>query len=289
MIFTLGSINADHFYHLPRLPGPGETIAATSRSTGLGGKGANQSVAARLAGAEVCHVGAVGPDGQALIDRLAGFGVGTRHIRQTDTPTAHAIVMIDAAGENQIVIHPGANHAQDEAAIAVALAGAKEGDWLLLQNETSHQAEAAALAHEKGLNVAYSAAPFEAGAVSAVLPYLTVLILNAVEAAQLTGDLETSPEDLPVANVLVTDGARGATWIAPERGEPVHVPAFRVTPVDTTGAGDCFAGYAVAGLSMGEEPPDAMRRAAAAAAIAVTRAGTAEAIPSRQEVEAFLA
>lgn len=288
MIFNLGSINADCFYRLPRLPGPGETLAASAFSTGLGGKGANQSVAAARAGAQVSHIGAVGPDGQWAIERLRALGVGTGHIRLTETPTAHAIVMIDEAGQNQIVIYPGANHAQDSEAIHSALSAAAPGDWLMLQNETSHQAEAAALARSRGVEVAYSAAPFDGEAVEAVLPYVTLLILNEVEAAQLSDARGKPLADLPVPKLLVTRGADGADWIDRDAAETVSVPAVAVTAVDTTGAGDTFAGYAVAGLSQGRPPPEALRRAAAAAALCVTREGTADAIPSLSETLAFL-
>ncbi len=287
MIYNLGSINADYFYRLPHLPGPGETLAATDFSTGLGGKGANQSVAAALAGAAVRHIGAVGPDGRWTLDRLASFGVDVTHIRITETPTAHAIVMIDEGGENQIVIYPGANHAQDIGAIERALSGAGSGDWLMLQNETSHQVETAKLARARGMNVAYSAAPFSAQAVQAVLPHTTLLIMNAVEAAQLSTALSAPLADLPVARILITKGSNGADWIDRTSGETVSVPSVRVTPVDTTGAGDTFAGYTVAGLSLGLNVEEALTRAATAAAIAVTRHGTADAIPSLAEVLEF--
>lgn len=288
MIYNLGSINADYFYALPHLPGPGETLAATALSSGLGGKGANQSVAAALAGAEVKHIGSVGPDGQWTIDRLAKFGVDTSYIRMTDTPTGHAIVMIDTVGENQIVIFPGANQAQDEKTIASTLSTAKARDWLMLQNETSHQLQTARLAKERGLNVAYSAAPFDAEAVQAVMPHVTLLIMNEVEADQLSQALGTTTLQLPVPNILITKGSKGAEWIDTGLLETVFVPAFSVEPVDTTGAGDTFAGYTVAGLSQDLTPKEALRRASAAAAISVTRKGTADAIPSLQEVLDFL-
>ena len=289
MIWTLGSINADYFYRLPHLVRPGETLAATSLTTGLGGKGANQSVAAARAGAQVHHIGAVGPDGQWAIDRLANFGVETTHIRIVDVPTAHAIVMIDEAGENQIVIFPGANRAQDTDAIEAALHQASARDWLMLQNETSHQVEAARIARARGMQVAYSAAPFDAGAVQAVLPHVDLLIMNAVEAAQLSDGLGKALSDIPVSRILITKGANGADWIDRDSGETVSVPAFPVDPVDTTGAGDTFAGYTVAGLALGLPPAEALTRAAAASALAVTKEGTADAIPSLQEVLDFLA
>ncbi len=284
MIYNLGSINADYFYQLPHLPNPGETLAATGHATGLGGKGANQSVAAARAGAKVCHIGTVGPDGQWAIDRLTEFDVDTTHIRQTDIPTAHAIVMVDARGENQIVIYPGANHAQDTDAITAAMADAGPDDWLILQNETSHQVDAARLAHSRGMKVAYSAAPFDANSVRAVLPFTQLLIMNAVEAAQLCDALNQVVADLPVPQILITKGSDGAEWIDRNSGETVSVSAIPVAPVDTTGAGDCFAGYAIAGLSQNLTPKQALRRASAAAALCVTKKGTAEAIPLIGEV-----
>ncbi len=288
MIFNLGSINADHIYTLPHLPGPGETVASVSFSTGLGGKGANQSVAAALAGADVRHIGAVGPDGEGLIERMGAAGVDCTHIMRTEIPTAHAIVMVDGGGENQIVIHSGANMAQDANVITNALAAASPGDWLLLQNETSHQVEAATQARALGLNVAYSAAPFDMQAVEAILPYLSLLIVNRVEAGQMTEALNRPVLNIPVPNILVTKGAAGADWYDTRLLQTVSFPAFPVSPVDTTGAGDTFAGYAVAGLSQGLLPQTALRRAAAAAALAVQRPGTAEAIPALQEVLGFL-
>ena len=289
MIYNLGSINADYFYRLPRLPGPGETLAATGMSSGLGGKGANQSVAIARAGAEIRHIGAVGGDGRWLIDRLAEAGVDTRSLHLSDRPTAHAIVMIDGEGENQIVIFPGANYDQCPDTVAKALSEGRRGDWLLLQNETSQQSEAAEMAAGKDMSVVYSAAPFDAEAVARLLPHLSLLIMNEVEAGQLAEALGTQILHLPVANVLVTKGARGADWYDTRLMQTLSIPAFPVTPVDTTGAGDTFTGYAVAGLSTGMSPQTALRRAAAAAAISVTRTGTADAIPTIAEVEAFLA
>lgn len=288
MIYNLGSINADFFYRVPRLPAPGETVAAASLATGLGGKGANQSVAVARAGSGVRHIGAVGHDGDAAVAELAAAGVDTAHVARVQEPTGHAIVSIDPAGENAIVIYPGANRAQQMPRIEAALSGAGPGDWLMLQNETSHQAESAALARARGLSVVYSAAPFAPEAVAAVLGDLMLLILNAVEAEQLSATLNTAPRALPVPHVLITKGADGAEWIDTDSGETVSVPAVTVTPVDSTGAGDTFAGYAVAGLAQGFDRAAALSRAAAAAALQVTRRGTAAAIPSSEEVAAFL-
>ncbi|MEL6119915.1 MAG: ribokinase [Pseudomonadota bacterium] len=288
MIFNLGSINADYFYDLPHLPRPGETLAATRMSSGLGGKGANQSVAAALAGGDVRHIGCVGPDGSWAVDRLRDFGVDVQHVRVSDTPTAHAIVMVDEAGENQIVIYPGANQEQDERSIAEALEGAGSDDWLMLQNETSHQGDAARLAREKGLNVAYSAAPFDVQAIESVLPFVTLVITNEVEAQQYADETGRVIKDLPVSYVLITKGKDGATWHDLDAGKVLEVSAFKVDPVDTTGAGDTFAGYATAGLAQGLPVDIALKQASAAAALSTTKKGTADAIPTLAAVKALL-
>ncbi len=281
-IFNLGSINVDHFYQVPHLPAPGETLAATGFTTGLGGKGANQSVAAARAGARVTHIGAIGADGAWALAKLRDYGVDTGAIRQVDAPTAHAIINVDQAGENAIVIYPGANVKQSLSAVSETLSAANPGDILLLQNETNLQAEAAEKARALGLFVIYSAAPFDAGAVRAMLPHTDLLVMNEGEYASLTAALET---DL-LPDLLITSGARGSTWQS-EKGD-TEMPAFAVTPVDTTGAGDCFIGTLAAGLDQGLARQDAMRLAAAAAALQVTRPGTASAIPTRDEVNAFL-
>ncbi|HGG05972.1 MAG TPA: ribokinase [Aliiroseovarius sp.] len=283
-VFNLGSINVDHFYQVPHLPSPGETLAATSFQTGLGGKGANQSVAASLAGSAVVHIGAVGKDGAWATERLAAFGVDVTHVIKANAPTAHAIINIDTKGENAIVVYSGANVKQSLTQAKKALALAKPGDTLLLQNETDLQPDVARLAKDHGLKVIYSAAPFSPDAVREMLPFTDVLVVNKVEAKQLRAAFG----DIPVANLLITRGSKGSVW-QKKGGPDITAPAFPVDPVDTTGAGDCFIGSVAAALDQGMSRADAMRFASAASAIQVTRPGTADAIPSRAETEAFLA
>ena len=284
-VWCLGSINADHIYRLTRLPTPGETLPAIGYRRMLGGKGANQSIAAARAGAEVHHLGAVGHDGAWMVAALADCGVDVSGVVMLDEASGHALVMVDDAGENAIVIHPGTNRALDLPQVTAALSRLARGDWLLLQNETNLQAEAARLARDAGAQVVYSAAPFEVEAVSSVLPFVSLLILNAVEAAQLEAAL--GPVDVP--HFLVTKGARGAVWNDRKSGETVSVDAHSVPVRDTTGAGDCFAGYVVAALAMGRTVRAALRLANAAAALQVMRDGASEAIPTLSEVRGFLA
>lgn len=288
-IFNLGSINADNFYKVPHLPQPGETQAATAHHTGLGGKGANQSVAAALAASHVKHIGATGSDGQWAVDRLAGFGVDVTHISQVETPTAHAIINVDDSGENAIVVFPGANQKQSLTKAKTAIATAQKGDILLLQNETNLQVEVAQEAKRRGMYVIYSAAPFSAEAARLMLPYTDLLVVNEVEAGQLTKALGVKMAEIPVKSLLITRGSKGSLWRDRETGQEVFVPSFKVTPVDTTGAGDCYIGYTAAGLDQGLPFDLAMRLGTAAAALKVTKYGTADAIPTRGEVDAFLA
>lgn len=282
-IYNLGSINIDHVYRVPHLPQPGETLAALEYAMGLGGKGANQSVAAARAGARTLHIGGVGSEGVWASDRLASCGVDVRYVAVGSIPTGHAIINVDPFAENAIVTFAGANHTPDASTVAAALAGAGPADTLLLQNETSAQPEAASLAAARRMRVIYSAAPFEVASLRAVLPHATLLVMNAGEAAELRAAFA----ELPPVTLVVTRGAEGAEWLAPG-ATPLFVPAFRVMPVDTTGAGDCFTGTLAAALDAGADPARAMRRAAAAAAIQVTRPGAAQAMPSAAEVDAFL-
>lgn len=279
MIFNLGSINADYIYSVPHLPMPGETLAATGLIRGLGGKGANQSVAAARAGSSVQHIGAVGPDGAWAIDEISGAGIDTAHVATVDTPTGHAIINVDPSGENAIVIFPGANKKQSLTHLKTALSSGHPGDILLLQNETNLQVEAAQHARALGLTVIYSAAPFSLDATQAVLPHVDILVMNAVEHAQFG----QTPNNI---RLIITRGSDGTDWI--EDDQTTHVPAFPVTPVDTTGAGDCFIGYVAAGLDQGMSPVQAMRLGSAASALQVQRPGTAQAIPTRAEVDVFL-
>ncbi len=288
-IWNLGSINEDRFYRVPRLPKPGETLDTVDFQIGLGGKGANQSVAAARAGASVWHIGCVGPGGGWAKDRLTQAGINTAHVMQGSVPTGHANVHVDAQGENMIVVFPGANRALTWPQIEAALNDSQSGDYLLLQNETNLTAEAARMAREKGLFVVYSAAPFRPDATAAVLPFVDLLVLNEIEAVQLASALGAPAEALPVANLLTTKGAAGARWQDLQSGQVTEVPAFPVAAVDTTGAGDCFIGYTIAGLDLGLTTQDAMRLGAAASALKVTRRGTADGIPDRAEVDAFLA
>ncbi len=281
-IWNLGGINADYVYSVPHIPAPGETLDGSNRQVYLGGKGANMSVAAARAGTHIRHIGAVGPDGRWAVDRLMEYGVDTRAIAQVDTETAHALIFVANDGENGIVVYPGANRAIPDDTIKEALTQAETGDWFVTQNEVNLQLEGVKLAQKMGLKVAYAAAPFDAKATKPLLPFLDFLILNEIEAKQLKAATGQGPTDLDVADVIVTKGADGATWYGTEG--PVRIDPIYVEPVDTTGAGDTFTGYVLAGLDRGQPMRQALEVATKAAAIMVTRHGTADVIPDLSEV-----
>ena len=285
-IFNLGSINIDHTYFLDRLPGPGETLAADRLETGLGGKGANQSIAIARAGGTVRHIGAISKNDAWTTKIMAEAGVNTRHVAGLEIPTGHAMITVDAQAENSIVLFKGANHQIDEALVDDALAETRPGDWLLLQNETNLGVYAAQRARACQMQVAYCAAPFEADAIREILPFTDLLLVNEHEAAQVRNELADMSARLDQIIMLVTHGSKGASYKSPERTH--WVDAFKVTPVDTTGAGDTFLGFALAEIDAGSAVPTALAHAAAAAAIQVTRPGAAGAIPGIAEVRAFL-
>jgi ribokinase len=284
-IWNLGSINADYVYSVPHLPKPGETLAATEREVFLGGKGTNMSVAAARAAAQVKHIGAVGPQGGWAVEKLLEYGVDTRYITTVEAETGHAIIAVDDLSENLIILHPGANVEIPQSLLQNALSEAQTGDWFVTQNETNLQRTGAQLARKMGLKVAYAAAPFDAERVQAVLEHLDFLILNEVEADQLKQATGQGPADLGVTDVIVTLGGDGADWYGP-KGQ-AHFAAIKVDPVDTTGAGDTFTGYVLAGLDRGMPMEQAINQATKAGALMVTRYGTSDVIPDLSEVQSF--
>ncbi|MGH1369925.1 MAG: ribokinase [Maritimibacter sp.] len=287
-VFNFGSINVDHFYRVDHLPEPGETLVARDHDTGLGGKGANQSVAIAKAGVDVFHIGTVGRDGDGIVSELADFGVDTRHIGRADTVTAHANICVDDRGENQIVVFSGANQSQTQTAMMQGLQSARPGDFLVLQNEVNMSLEAAEMGKQKGMRIVYSAAPFDAEKTKSMMGLVDILVMNEVEQSQLSEHLGSARMAQIPCDLIVTRGARGASFIAAD-GAVIDQEAFEVEAVDTTGAGDCFIGYVVAGLAQGKSIGEALVLGTAASALQVQHPGTAKAIPGKEDVQAFIA
>ncbi|MFZ4532690.1 MAG: ribokinase [Alsobacter sp.] len=297
MITVFGSLNIDLVTRVEVIPRPGETVLGPSYAIIPGGKGANQALAARRAGAEVRLVGAVGDDGfaGAALSLLLQEGVDCSLVRRVDAPTGAAFIAVDAAGENAIVVASGANALASAAVLHSLSAG--PGDVLLLQREVP-DGEALAAArwmHAAGGRVVLNAAP--AGAVPAdLLACLDTLIVNEHEAA-VVGDalgLAGSVDAIAAAidarhrvTTIVTLGAAGVLgWTG---GVRRTVPALPIRVVDTTAAGDAFCGAYAAAVAAGLHFSTAMARATAAGSLACTAAGAQPSLPSAAAIDAALA
>ncbi|MGC6411599.1 MAG: ribokinase [Candidatus Puniceispirillaceae bacterium] len=282
-IYNLGSINLDYVYRLGHLVTPGETLSALDMTVGLGGKGANQSLALARAGAEIVHIGALGKADESWLTILEQDGVDCQHVAVLDGPSGHAIVMVDdETAENQIILMAAANHEITSDQIDTALAKAGTGDWALAQNETTLVPAFFQKAKEKGLSIAYSAAPFVAEQTLRLLELTDLLVVNEGEAEALCAAAGQSAAGLGLPHLVITKGSAGADYIG--LAGQFSLAAPKVDAVDTTGAGDTFFGYLLAGINANMEIEQAVARAIEASALQVTRPGAAAAIPYQSEL-----
>jgi ribokinase len=299
-ILVLGSVNRDLIVHAPRLPLPGETLRGQRFGSCLGGKGANQAVAAARLGAKVALAARVGllENGAAMVEQLKGEGVDTRAIAQpADEVPGVALIIVGAEdAENQIVTVAGSNGTLPlEQVEALELDGLR---WLVAQQELPLQSVARAFerAHAAGIKTLLNAAPFRPGC-EALLSHVDLLVVNALEAQALVTTLgggAAAPEALAQSlraqgpgAVLVSLGADGLCWVDGQGTR--RVPARPVKAVDTVGAGDTLVGALVTALAEGQPIDDALAFAQAAAGIAVSRTGVQDAMPRREEVQSLLA
>lgn len=299
-ILVLGSVNRDLIVHAPRLPLPGETLRGQRFGSCLGGKGANQAVAAARLGARVALAARVGllENGAAMVEQLKGEGVDTRAIVQpADEVPGVALIVVGAEdAENQIVTVAGSNGTLPLAQVqALELAGLR---WLIAQQELPLQSIACAFerARAAGVRTLLNAAPYRPGCES-LLPLVDLLVVNALEAQALVttlGGAVAEPEVLAQslrakgpAAVLVSLGAEGLCWVDDQGTR--RAPALHVKAVDTVGAGDTLVGALVTALAEGQPIEKALAFAQAAAALAVSRPGVQDAMPRREEVEQLLA
>lgn len=288
-VLNFGSINIDHVYRVDHFARPGETLNCLDYHRFAGGKGLNQSIALAQADASVVHAGKLGAGDGWLKTLMAGKGVDTRFVETVDGPSGHAVIQVNSAGENAIVIVGGANRLIDENDVQRILAGFGPHDYLLVQNEVSAVPQILLSAKVLGMTVVFNPAPMTPEVPDYPLDKVDILIVNTVEAHSLTGEseperiCETFRRRYPHATMVLTLGSRGAIYCNTQM--QIHQPAEQVNAVDTTGAGDTFIGFFLAELIRSADPKSALAFASRAAALCVTRQGAADSIPHRTEIE----
>ncbi|SNY11727.1 ribokinase [Paractinoplanes atraurantiacus] len=287
-IVVAGSANMDLVGLAERLPRPGETVLGDDFLMMPGGKGANQAIGAARAGGRTCFLGAIGSDsfGVNLNARLNGAGVDMTHVRTTYGVSGVAVIMVDRAGENSILVAPGANNAftglgdGERAEIAAA-------DVLLCQQEIPVETvtEAARAARAGGTRMVLNAAPARE-LPPELLENVDLLVVNEVEALAITGgDTIDVPALLAlVPRVVLTLGGGGSRY-ADREGRDEHIPSFKVSVVDTTAAGDAFTAALAVAWGEGRDLVEAVRWANAAGAACVRKVGASNSLPTRAEID----
>ncbi|SEH73426.1 ribokinase [Mycolicibacterium rutilum] len=276
-VCVVGSVNADLTFSVRTLPRPGQTVLASNLAFAPGGKGGNQAVAAARAGAQVQLVAALGNDGAAagLREHLASNGVGLDGVVTVPGPSGTAAIVVDAAAENTIVVAPGANAALsvDAPELRAVIA---DSDVVLMQLEIPivTVAAAAEVARAAGALVVVNASPTGA-------PPHELIGLSHLADVVVVNETEAGEWHWPVPHLVITRGSRGATYLGD--GERFDVPAPAVRAVDTTGAGDVFAGVLAAGWLDGHET--ALRRACAAAALSTLVPGAGDCAPYADAID----
>ncbi len=290
-LINLGSLCVDNVYSVDTIATVGETVASRNHAVFPGGKGLNQSLAASKAGAEVHHIGCVGEDGNWLKEILAEAGVNVGNVRRIETRSGHAVIQVDSAGQNSIVISGGANRSIQVLDRDAAFALIKPGDWLLLQNEINDIEDVLQEAGDRDVNVAFNVAPVDGREQNYCLDAVRLLIVNEVEAAALAREsvpdaaLDALCGRYPTAHIVLTLGRDGLLHGIGDHRE--KLAAYRVEAVDETAAGDAFVGYLMAGLLSGEGYAKALILGSAAGALAVTQEGAASSIPKYSDVLAM--
>ncbi|MBT7980937.1 MAG: ribokinase [Akkermansiaceae bacterium] len=295
-VLVIGSLIVDNTLYVEKIPKAGETTIAKSSLSSLGGKGANQAIAARLAGAQVNFIGCVGDDSEGILykNHLKDHKISSSSIITSDRePTGSAFISVDAGGENSIVVNPGANHSLTPEHLDKHINLFKKSKIILLQLEIPMETMryACRLARANGLMILINPSPWNPAFSTDEFPY-DVLILNEIEAAQISGTSNMTKSLESFRNfgldmVVITQGSEPTLFMS-QSGEVMKLmpPVVKVT--DTVGAGDAFTGALAASLLEGKTFSESIHLANTAGAISVTKAGAQGATPTRKEIESFL-
>ncbi len=288
-ILNLGSLNIDRVYKVENFVKPKETISSLSLDTFCGGKGLNQSIAAKKAGCDVYHAGKVGFDGQMLLDKLKEFDVNVDYVLKTDDFSGHAIIQVDAQGQNNIILYGGANKQITKEDVDFIFSHFEKGDILLLQNEVSSLDYILNKGYEKGLVIALNPSPIDENLLKCDLSKVSYFIMNEVEAEMITKEKEVNKmitklsKDFKNAKIVITLGQDGAVYFDGDKTYEQSI--FKVDVEDTTAAGDTFTGYFLSGIIQNKTPENILKTAAKASALAVSKQGAADSVPTKEEVE----
>jgi len=298
-VAVVGSLNIDLVIALERMPGSGETVFGSSLERHAGGKGLNQAVAAARLESEVHMIGAVGDDGSGdwLLDVLRREGMDASGISTVSGTSGAAIIEVDAAGQNRIIVIPGANDLLDANTVAAHLEGLRAVDVVLTQGEVPLDAMIAAAQTGKriGAQVIVNPAPVREYP-KELLQNVDVLVPNEHEAFEMTGmsadnmvdavEAAQSLQDRGPSCVIITRGEKGAVWTSPDGTG--QTAAFKVNAVDTVAAGDAFCGGLASGIARGLSMAEALRWGSAAGALAATGRGAVPSLPSLAQVKDLL-
>ncbi len=287
-IFNFGSLNIDHVYRVPHLVKPGETLASHDYQMFVGGKGLNQSIALARAGADVCHVGCIGKDGDVLRQVLEKNGVNTSLIERVDGPSGHAIIEVDSKGENSILLYGGANMKNNADSISKVFEHISEGEFVLMQNEINGIPQIIEQGNKLKCQIIFNPAPMSTEVMNYPLQKVDCFILNQSEAEAMTGYNEPNEmlrqlqKQFPHGKIVLTLGSRGAIY--KDAKQQISIDAVLTEAFDTTGAGDTFIGYFLAEMCQKESIYRALKIASKAASHCIQRAGAADSIPFRNEL-----
>ena len=293
---VLGSINIDMTFKVDHIVRGGETLSSDGLSVNAGGKGANQAAALGKAGMEVYFAGKMGTDGEWILDMLRSFGVDTSlSISSDDIHTGQALIQVDKAGQNCILLNAGGNKEFTRSDIDKILGHFSKGDTIILQNEINEVAYAMERASAAGLAVILNPSPFDSAKSTLPLQLADTLFVNEVESASLAGvpvpaDDEGFRTVMDIlgnmysdTRIILTAGKNGAYCFEKNR-KVSFAPIVDYPVVDTTGAGDTFCGYFLAAEAAGKDAEEALCIASKAAGIAVSRSGAMQAMPWAGEV-----
>lgn len=287
-ILNFGSCNIDYVYSLDHIVKPGETETTYGLELFPGGKGLNQAIAVAKAGAEVYFAGCVGEGSDMLTDIMKDNSVNISLINKLEQKNGHAIIQVNSEGENSIFLYPGTNEMVSKDYIDKVLNFFDDGDIILLQNEISNIDYIVEKAYEKNMCIIFNPSPINEKINSIDFSLISYVILNEVEAKAISGcgditnSLKYIKSKYPNLKIILTMGKKGCIYT--DNKQDYAQSAFKANAIDTTAAGDTFAGYFVAGISIRTNLQTVLRTASAASAISVSRKGAASSIPNKEEV-----